>query len=218
VGIVCNVIGWIVDPTFHVIFDYSCSTPAPYPATLAGLLSAAVDNSGRQGESTSAGRDRLSTGLPVPPPALGPNHDVVIIMQGTNDANSFDAQRDPPDEVAAKLDTIETNLRMMVGYARSLGKEVVLNTLPPTVPVQVTILGVGDVYKGPEPPAIQRVNDRIRIIWDSYSGDAGFVGADVYAAFMQSNPAGLLSQDGLHPNEAGYNLIALTVRDAISRF
>lgn len=215
VGLVCDATPSSTPP---LLYDYTCTTPAPYPATLAGLLAAPVDNSGMQGEVTPAGLARLTSGAPVPPPSLGASHDIVVLMEGTNDANTFDIAKDPPSVVTAALDAIEANLRSMVNFAQAAGKKVVLNTLPPTVPVQVPIPGVDPVYKGAVPAAIQAVNDRIRKIWSDHASDAAFAGADIYAAFMDStggHPEGLLSQDGLHPNVAGYDLVAATVRSAM---
>ncbi len=210
VGVVCDEVAWILTLWGYQPFFSPATYPSPYPATLAVLLPAVVNNLGVAGEATPSGLSRL-------PDVIGITHDVVIILEGSNDASGI-FRTDTETEQLAKAAAIASNLGAMVGQARGQGKKVVLATLPPTVPIQLANPDGYTRYRGAELSAILLVNAAIRQIFDAYRDDPYFVGADVYRALMDAsgnNPASLLSVDGLHPKAEGYDVIANAIRAAI---
>jgi lysophospholipase L1-like esterase len=185
--------------------------PSPYPQTLAGLLSKAVDNAGIPGESAMANPDpNVDGGEERLPKVMTPAHGTVIILEGTNDANTMSSSDDDATR-QAKAQAIASSLRNMVDQARQQGKRVVLATLPPSVPVQFTAppYPQGDIYHGPFPWAVTMVNSAIRSAIADLVGDPTFILVDLYGAFGGDSPnSALLSADGLHPSVAGHNAIA----------
>lgn len=210
VGVVCDEVAWILTDWGYQPFFSPPTYPSPYPATLAALLPAIVDNLGVAGEATPSGLSRLPTVIDI-------TYDVVIILEGTNDTSGI-FRTDTAAEQLAKAAAIASNLSAMVGEARAQGKKVVLATLPPTVPIQVADPDGYTRYRGAELSAILLVNAAISQIFDAYRDDPYFVGADVYRAMMDAsgnNPASLLSVDGLHPKAEGYDVIANAIHAAI---
>jgi len=207
--VVDEVVWWATQWGYQPYFSPP-TYPSPYPATLAALLPAVVDNLGVEGEATPSGLYRLPTVISI-------TYDVVIILEGTNDANGI-FRTDTAAEQLAKAAAIASNLAAMVGQARGQGQKVVLATLPPTVPIQFADPNGYTRYRGAELSAILLVNAAISQIFDAYRDDPYFVGADVYRAMMDAsgnNPASLLSMDGLHPKAEGYDVIANAIHAAI---
>jgi lysophospholipase L1-like esterase len=175
-----------------------------------------VTNAGVGGENTADGLARL-------PSAILPSHGVVVILEGTNDANNM-TSADSEAERAAKADAIVDNLLAMVAEVRTQGKRALLATIPPSIPIQFTAAPYppDDIYHGPLPWAVQMVNDRILALVAQLSADpayAGYIaGVDLYSAFGGAVPnASLLCVDGLHPSVAGYGVIANTVFSALQQ-
>jgi lysophospholipase L1-like esterase len=187
------------------------SYPAPYPATLAGLLSRTVTNAGVPGEGTAAGLARF-------PGTLTTSQGVVLLLEGANDANGMNSSDDQETRLA-KAQAVASNLRQMVDVARGQGKRVALATLTPTAPVIISgpDFPSGDIYHGAFPWAVAMVNSAIQSTMADLAGNPTFMLVDLYAAFGGDPPnRSLLSADGLHPSAAGYNVIANTFFNAVS--
>jgi lysophospholipase L1-like esterase len=154
-----------------------------------------ADQEGVPGEyATTQGQYRIASLLP------GSNAQLVILLEGVND-------------LAAQVPygTITEALRTMLRDAHDYGKKVILMTLPPVVPMAGTT-----VYKSATEAQVLALNERIRLLVDNENpaGTNDLVLVDMHAAFGP-DPASLLSTDGLHPNAAGYQVMADTLRDAI---
>jgi lysophospholipase L1-like esterase len=191
-----------------VLRGYSCGIgPAtPYPPTLRALLqrdwpvqasSIAVENAGKPGEFSGDGVLRIQTTLQA-------SHDLVVILEGSNDAGIPGI-----GPVGAA-----NNLRQMVDYVQGQGKKVVLCTLPPTVPVS----GSED-YHAITFDQVVTANIEIRKIFAEHAGDPNFAALDLFDVFMNTDGSvnsNLLSFDGLHFSQAGFDTMALAVEDAVN--
>lgn len=131
--------------------------------------------------------------------ALGPK--VVVILAGTNDI----AGNTGP----TTLDAIEDNLMAMTGLARANGIRVVLASLLP-----VTDAIQPQTTRRP-PEKIVELNQWIK----DYATDNGFVYLDYYSAMIddQKMLRKELTFDGLHPNDAGYAVMAPLAEKAIAQ-
>jgi lysophospholipase L1-like esterase len=199
-----------------------CAFPqCGYPKRLYDLLKSrfnrdfAFYNVGIGGERTSGGISRLADTLnhpenynvcpffcTCPPSNFYPTHsgntdpDLVIIMEGINDLGDWSVKGVP------LLGTIEDNIRAMVLTALLSQKKVVLATLTPVVPIneERELQGMG----------VEVLNSRIRQIADDYQIPL----ADVYSAFLNypdwegALMSTALADDGLHPNESGFAVMA----------
>ncbi len=176
------------------LFFPSIVNPAiAYPTRLQQLLAAryttqsiSVTNGGEPGEYAgtpdAVSRFRLFVR----------GHDVVLIMEGSNDIFAGD-----PSKIGPAI----TNLRSMIQYARSLGVRPYLATVPPMDPNGVRgRLGYATVAP---------LNNQLR----SLAASEGVTLVDVNQAF--GGNFALLSADGLHPNADGYERIATTFYDAL---
>jgi lysophospholipase L1-like esterase len=178
-----------------------CSTSTTgYPQRLEALLrarfpaqTALVQGSGVAGECASAdgcsgtaGRNRL-------PGAIQGVHDLVVILEGVNDTNAITSDS-----------FIESALRSMVQTARNAGKDVILCGLLPVKPREDN-----GMYKA-EPARIASLNARLRDV--AIAEAVPFV--DMVAAFGSAFQP-LLSPDGLHPNDAGYQRMAEAIANSI---
>jgi lysophospholipase L1-like esterase len=112
--------------------------------------------------------------------------EAVLIMEGTNDLFDVDPLDIPP---------AITNLRVMIREARNRGARPYLATVPPMNP-----LGL----RGGGWSLVPTLNDQIRFA----ASQEGVTLVDVNQAF--GGNLSLLSADGLHPNAAGYAVIAET--------
>jgi lysophospholipase L1-like esterase len=174
-----------------------------YPARLQQILrarypaqAAIVQQAGAPGECASAdgcngtsGRDRL-------PGTMQSAHDLVVILEGVNDTNAITSDG-----------FIETALRTMVQTAKGAGKEVILCGL---LPVKLREDGGG--YKA-DPARIASMNRRLQEL----AAAEGVPFVDMVGAFG-SNYQALLSPDGLHPNEAGYQRMADVIASTVISF
>jgi lysophospholipase L1-like esterase len=107
-----------------------------------------------------------------------------------------------PNDLFYGSETVIANLRTMITAARNNKTVPILGTLVPAV---------GD-HKGWE-PFIETVNAQILALCD----EQGIECADHWKAFVNdpgfiASPYALLAEDGLHPNAAGYELMARTWR------
>jgi lysophospholipase L1-like esterase len=126
--------------------------------------------------------------------------DIVVILAGTNDL----AENTGP----TSLEAIEDNLKSMVDLARKNGVRPILASVLPAA-----------AY--PWRPEIRPI-DKILALnqWmKEYAETEGIGYLDYYSA-MVTDQHGLkpeLSGDGVHPNEAGYAIMASLVTDAIAK-
>jgi lysophospholipase L1-like esterase len=146
-----------------------------------------VLNEGVGGETLPEGQDRIEETLARVKP------EVILILEGYNDVHTI------------PVSDARSALRAIARTSQVSGVEVVLATL----------YQVSDDREDSRPgsqAAIEDLNDRIR----SLAASLGLGGvADLEVAFG-SDPT-LLGSDGLHPNPAGYQRIAETMRDEIIR-
>lgn len=175
-----------------------------YPGRLRSLLQAryttqsiSVANLGIPGELAVDGASRL-------PGELTASQDLVMILEGVNDINA-----------GVPIGDTRAALRGMVQDAKAAGKKVILMTLLPVVPSaggSGSCLDPGNLMCRVDMNRIKQLNEVIADI--ATLQQVNFV--DMYGVFGGDNPnAGLLSPDGLHPNEAGYQRMAEAIFDRI---
>jgi lysophospholipase L1-like esterase len=153
-----------------------------------------VANYGTPGELASEGVSGLASALATSPR-------VVLIMEGVNDLNAkVNNPNDPND-----LPTAVAALDSMVHESEQAGAVVALATLPPERPGWDLLTG----RRARSPDLIDALNAEIRQI---AAADSALL-ADVSAAF--GGDLSLISGDGLHPTQAGYDRIAQTFFDAL---
>jgi lysophospholipase L1-like esterase len=177
------------------IFDTgveSCSesyrSTAGYCPRLEGLSGKTVINEGVCGEESSGGLSRISGVLARWKPG------VILIDYSPND-------------IFNGSDAVISNLREMIATARANKTVPILGTLVPAV---------GE-HQGWE-PFIETLNPKILALCKEEDVPC----ADHYKAFVNNSsyiemPYSLLSSDGLHPNSAGYELMAETWREQLMR-
>lgn len=126
----------------------------------------------------------------------------VVILAGTNDI----AGNTGPSTLAM----IEDNLTSMIDLARAHGIQVVIASV---MPVNDNVVKDETVQRPPE--SIRALNAWIK----AYATREHLVFVDYYAAMVDAR--GMLrkdlSDDGLHPNAAGYEVMAPLVQSAIDK-
>jgi acyl-CoA thioesterase-1 len=167
-----------------------------YPGRLEPLLAAAlktsvtVVNAGLLGETTAEGVSRIAS-------VLQPGDAAVLLMEGTNDINA-----------KVSVDTIVQNLDLMAGKAEALGVKAVHATIIPRLP---TAAGdASNLITGTLAGAIRE------LAWQKSR-----TLADPFEVFFYLTPDALTldylgGSDPLHPNAAGYDLIAHTFADVLT--
>jgi lysophospholipase L1-like esterase len=176
------------DPARPVACLGDSLTAYGYPDALAELIASPVVNRGHDGLTTSAALARL-------PKVLADNPQVVIVELGGHDFLKG-YQRDEP----------RANLNSIITACRSHGAEVVLVEIPRGL--------VHDPYRGLERELarefdLELVPDtpiRRLVLWSPY-GPPG----------MWLSKSEQLSDDGLHPNAAGNQVLAKYVAAALKR-
>lgn len=168
--------------------DHAYRNSAGFCYRLANLTGKTVGNEGECGETSYGGLDKIDGVL------LRWRPGVVLIDYSPND-------------LPYGVDATIANLRGMIAAARANKTVPVLGTLVPAV-------GEHDGWE----PFIQQVNARILALCDEERLSC----ADHHKAFVndpgfQTSPYALLDADGLHPNSAGYNLMAETWRGPLMR-
>ena len=118
--------------------------------------------------------------------------EAILLMHGVNDINGVQS-----GIVQSTVDGIEE----LTKRARNSGATTFVATLPP--------LGPGGKAGCPE--CVEPLNDRIRAM----AAGKGAILVDVHAAW--GNRTGLMGADGIHPTEAGYQVIAEAFFEAIRR-
>jgi lysophospholipase L1-like esterase len=156
------------------------------------LQSPTVVNKGAGGELVSdAGTPVRFSGV-----VNGGQYDVVLLMEGSNDANAI--PRDSLVEPAAIA-----NLRLMVRNAKSRRVRAYLATIPPENP---------NGFRGVGAAVVPEFNDRIRALAVS----EGVPLVDVYAA-LNTDISTYIGFDGLHPTKEGYAQMADVFLTAIEQ-
>lgn len=147
-----------------------------------------VANAGVPGQFMDQIEDRY-------PAALRQSNAQVLLLQGgANDINT---------EGARSVTDVVTRLERVTRDAQGRGVSVVLATLTPQRPGS---------SKGTSPEVVRDLNVRIRDLCRRYQTGC----ADLYAAFGNEQSP-FIGADGLHPTPAGYDLIAETYFEVISR-
>jgi lysophospholipase L1-like esterase len=188
--------GFLRDPTGYTtaLRPLYLSATENYPYILEQMLRARYDtndivvlNEGVGGETLPEGQDRIEETLARVKP------EVILILEGYNDVHTI------------PVSDARSALRAIARTSQVNGVDVVLATL----------FQVSDDREDSRPgsqAAIEELNDRIR----SLASSLGLGGvADLEVAF--GSDRSLLGSDGLHPNPAGYQRIAETMRDEIIR-
>jgi len=166
----------------------------PYPSLLEEALDRqypfqaddiAVPNEGVPGEVTANGLKRL------PGVLASRQAQVVLLLEGANDLNATGE---------AGISATADNLGAMVAVASRLGVKAYLATLTPQNP---------EGSRGKNAHLVPKLNEAIV----RTAAVRGAVLVDLFAAF--GGDFSLLSPDGLHPNEAGFQRMADTFFEAI---
>jgi lysophospholipase L1-like esterase len=178
---------------------------SPYPQRLQTWLrtrypaqAVAVQGTGIPGECASAVgcSDTTTSGRTRLPGTIAASHDLVVILEGVNDLNAI-----------ASDGFIEQAVQAMVRSAKNAGKGVILCGLLPVKPNEDT-----GVYKA-DPARISEMNRRL---FELASAE-GVPFVNMVAAFGGAFQS-LLSPDGLHPTEAGYQRMAEAVGNTVVAF
>ncbi len=176
--------GYSPDEYVEVIAEIG--EPRGYPLRLSSLLGVSVLNAGVPGEGLA--EDGTETGVArFPGVVLGSDADVVIIAEGTNDA-----QRLVPNDVFVPA------LQKVINVARADGRQVVLSTLANPIALR-------EQYA----PFTSNISDQIRDLAAINSLPV----VDVQALFQTGCPdypscSYYNRPEGLHPNTVGYDAIA----------
>jgi lysophospholipase L1-like esterase len=168
--------------------DDSYRNTLGYCPRLQGLTGKTVINEGECGEKSDGGMARISDVLRRWRPG------VVLIDYSPND-------------IGEGSNTVILNLRAMIETARANKTVPILGTLVPAV----------GLHEGWE-FFIEDLNPKILALCE----EEGVPCADHYSAFVNdpgfaASPYSLLDEDGLHPNAAGYALMAETWRKPLMR-
>jgi lysophospholipase L1-like esterase len=171
-----------------------------YPTVLGQRLAAAYPAQAAAIRVTNRGRPTESAGDPDTlirfAQTLAEGYEAVLIMEGSNDVGSRDS-RVLPQTIA--------NLKNMLNQAMSRSVVPYLATVPPMVRNRSRTLGA---------TTVPFLNPLIRQL----ASDSGVALVDVAMAFGGDGPldeSPLLNNDGLHPTEAGYQIIASAFFDKI---
>jgi lysophospholipase L1-like esterase len=120
-------------------------------------------------------------------------YDVALIMEGANDLGNIQAGKTTASAVA-------NGLAQMIDHARAIGMRPFLATIPPENPNPPP--PCDPVCRGSEAALVAPYNVQVRAVASS----KGVPLVDVEAAF--NGNLSLIGPDGLHPNVAGYKVIA----------
>jgi lysophospholipase L1-like esterase len=189
-------------PDYYVAFGDSITrgesvTPAQaYPARLQSRLiahfgDAFVNNRGGDATNTFEGLERYKRNVPANEPAF------VLILYGTNDWHDPVCQ-----DITPSCHTVP-NLRQMVRMARAEGTQPFLATIIPTNPA-LTPQGRNDW--------VDVTNTQIKAM---AAAEGAFL-VDLNQAFKNQPNLPALFSDDVHPNAAGYDLIAQGFFEAIA--
>jgi lysophospholipase L1-like esterase len=173
-------------------FTLTAGIPQSYPFKLQLLLAArytaqtiVVANGGIGGKRAMEDRDRFDAALSEAQP------EVVILLEGANDINSL------PDDMT-NVSPIVGAMEDMVRDAQGRGAQVMVATIPPQRPGNP---------KTQHYALVPKYNDELKTM----VGKKGATLIDLNAMV----PLSLIGQDGLHPTEAAYEMMASIFFDVI---
>jgi lysophospholipase L1-like esterase len=177
-------------------FTLTAGLPQSYPFKLQTLLSArytaqtiTVANAGRAGEQAAqtspSTHDRFSGALSEAKPQL------LLLMEGANDLNNIPTG-------STNVSPIVGAMEDMVRDALGRGVQVMLATIPPQRPGQKNTI---------QAALVPKYNSELKLM----ASKKGAMLVDVNALL----PLSLIGQDGLHPTDAGYQMLAEIFMDAI---
>lgn len=175
------------------------SDGAGYTKVLEGKLQAYlgranVENQGADGTRSNQGAARIQSSLDRVHPAYA------LIIYGTNDWNAGECKDRPPCYTIASLRTI-------VETCKSHQSLPVLSTIPP--------VNVGYDFRTP-PDRQEWVSDQNKLV-SSLAKEEGAVLVDIFTALVKQPNLSSLFSDHVHPNDAGYAIIADEFFKAITR-
>ncbi len=151
-----------------------------------------VINEGRPGADSRGGARAAAAALARHRPA------VTLILFGTND------WRDDPEDPPLPAATVNS-LRKIVREAKARHSRPLLATIPPS----------NTAFDANVPAArnewVTRTNARIREL----ARQEAVALVDIHAALLAAGPLGTLFADGVHPNDAGYAVIARAFLEAL---
>jgi lysophospholipase L1-like esterase len=155
---------------------------------------ATVDADAVPGTKSDRGEIRLGSALSAWRPAY------LLILYGTNDYNDGECRADFP------CYTIDA-LRSMVQQARDAGAWPVLGTIPPVSPAYAD--------RNPEERNdwVRRMNDLVRAMARQERVQV----AEVHGNFLKQGSLASLFDDYVHPNDAGFRIIATSFFEAITK-
>jgi lysophospholipase L1-like esterase len=194
------------DPDTDMVLPYANSYPGLLQAMMTSrysLQTVGVINEGCGGEEASETGDELciDDGLTLPmggeerlPAVLRADSPQVLLLQeGINDLS---------DQGLGGIGALVDALTNMVMEARGNGVQHVF---------LATLLPARDGARATNTELIPSMNDDIRLV----AGNTGATLVDLYAAFGGTADPAYIGNDGLHPTELGYQLIAQTFLNAI---
>ena len=157
---------------------------------IAHLGTSEVVNAGRPGTQTDEGADRVVRNLGIFRPAF------TLINYGTNDWNTPQCQAGPP------CDTID-EMRELIDRVQDFGSLPVLSTIVPVNPA---------LQPAERNDWVRAQNDNLRQL----ARAEGVPVADPARLFFAESNLPSLFADAVHPNDAGYELIARAFFEAIT--
>jgi acyl-CoA thioesterase I len=157
---------------------------------IAHLGTSEVANASRSGTQTDEGADRVGRNLGIFRPAF------TLINYGTNDWNTAECQAGPP------CDTID-EMRELIDHVKDFGSLPVLSTIIPVNPA---------LQPAERNDWVRAQNENLRQL----ARAQGVPVADPAKLFFAESNLPSLFVDGVHPNDAGYELIARAFFEAIT--
>ncbi len=133
---------------------------------------------------------------------------IFIIAFGANDACFIPSRQ----ELNVSVEDFTKNIQQMVGYAKDASQKIVLLNITPVVD-ELTVSPVGKDRS--------RINKR----YEAYNKELARIAKDhdltfidVNSAFTSQDYRKLLSDDGLHPNDNGHQLMFDLISEQIDKF
>jgi len=188
-----------VIPPAGLRFSLDAGIPQSYPFKLQALMaqryttqSVAVYNDGGPGNKVSQERTRFNDDVKTSGPQL------ILLMEGANDLN----------EIAAAAAAGVQNTNQLVDNVVGMMEDIVRDAIERrSIPVILATLPPQRLPKGAATAFIGRYNNGLKTMAAKKGATLVDFGAQI--------PDSMISSDGLHPNEAGYQRMAELMFDAI---